>query len=376
MVALLAQVATKLPPSLGASLVGDLSRRLNTPLAIEYATSDLVVLIRSISKSEPDAASALLIAAVEAAIRGQTDRVYHLEQFLGVPVDEIAMDGGNIGRRFAKLIHWVLGRAGPSRKYTTLLVPNIDQRPRYGVDALWLLSNALYRVALKGPEPSSASIVADLLRKRDDMLRRIALEALAARPEIAGDLEWVLLDPDKWDDANSTRYEFRRALGAYWPRASDAAKHAVLAYATQASEAREIAARTDPAAGYSPDDIVRHWRRRFVHAIRLNLPQDWLDEFGPVEPLDDDRAPQMTSEWVRDSSPIGTEELQALSPDELLSLISNPSASDVPGFEWRRHEALATAVGEIVVNQLPAYVSRGSSIAKLHRRSLHRSHLV
>jgi hypothetical protein len=313
-----------------------------------------------------EAGAQLLMSVVEAALASPRDDAWHLEQILGDPVEVLVRAGGELGRPLTTCVRRLLRGIGRSRRYSTIWLRNIDRRPPHGVDARWLLPNALYRVLRAAPLDPARKLSGDLLGDRQRVLARIALAAVSDRPELMGTSDALLVDPDRWDDSGTTRYEFRRALGALWAMASEPAREALLAYAEKADEASEIIERLAAHdIEHEPGEVRREWRSRLLYRIREDLPVLWLERLGPLDPIEDDRLSEPTAEWVGSPSPVTEEELATLEPEAFLSLLRDWSPAEPRSYSDPTLEGLAGIAAAAVVSRLPEFEAFGTEFARL-----------
>lgn len=205
-----------------------------------------------------------------------------------------------------------------------------------------------------------------LLAHPEGVARRIALAAIADRPDLLDEPDRFLLAASEWDDENSTRYEFRRALGAMWPRASKEARAALLQYAAYAVEAEEIAERVTAAGiDMSPDQVRREWRGRLLHRIARDLPKAWLRRYGPLPEIEDDRIPEAISRWGREESPIEAKDLANLPVDDVMALLVSWSESERPELGDHTLAGLARMAGEVIPTRLAEFAPHTAAIAGL-----------
>jgi len=367
---LLVEVARALPPGLAVKLVPGIARRIAVPLAVDYAALEAGELAKSFADVglAPSGVD-LLLAVVDATLASPRDLDWHLEQVLTTPIEALAPAASNLGPALRSRVLRVLRKTRYGQRYSNLLVRNIDVPPRYGVDASWLLANALYRVLLANPEEQASVLTADLFNSGEPLLARIALAAICERPELAIEVDTLLLDPETWDAPDATRYEFRRALRSLWTKASEPAQRALLNYAEEALEAGEIIARLT-ASGVEHDaaELTREWRSRLLYQVREELPQDWLERVGPLNPVEDDRIPESTAEWVRSSSPVSEEELGGRNPDEVIALLREWTPDAGEGRGEPSVEGLADVAAVVVGSRLGEFADRGQDFAGLRPR--------
>ncbi len=355
-VQLLVAIARALPSSAATTLVPSLCSRLATSIRVEYLAVEIAKLVQELADDDhSDVAARLFLAATKHVSSLGRERSWHLERVLG-PTESIGGSVDAVGRGLWKLLDGALSRDRTRRRYSTLWLRNIDRRPAHRMDDVWLLANAIYRLLLAGPTERSAGFTAALLAKRDAVARRIALAAIADRPELLTDPDGLLLHSALWDEPNSTRYEFRRALGAAWPQATEAARSTLLAYAANATEAGQIIDRLDAAGITEPADaVVRRWRSHLLHRIADQLPVDWLEEFGPLEIVAEDRMPEVSVARRGSSSPIEATELSALDVDEVIALLADWSEPTERSFDAPTLEGLAATAGEVVPSRLEEF---------------------
>jgi hypothetical protein len=360
-------VARALPVEAAAQLVPTISNRITVPLGVDYAALDASRLAQELAEGgQPEAGSRLLASVVRATISAQRDMDWHLEQVLAEPLDAIATAGGDMGHPLASRVRRLVGSMGPSRRYTTLWLRNIDRRPTYGVDKRWIVPNALYRHLLAAPLVAARDLTTELLADRLPVLTRIAIAACADRPDLVVDSDPLLLDPERWDKEGTTRFEFRRSLGSLWAMASQPARDALLAYAERAAEVQGIRERL-AASGreYAEGELERLWRSRLLHRVREQVPTEWLERAGPLDPVEDERMPEPSAGWIRSESPVEATELSELAPEAFLELLRGWVPPEEPTFQGPTLQGLATAAGEVVVSRLPEFEATGAEIAGL-----------
>ena len=374
-IATLVEILRALPAAAAAPLARDVANRLSVPLAVDYAAVEASALAGDLGRAGHVSTGVdLLIAVVNAAIASPRDEAWFLEQAFGDPLDELAVADDVLARRLRACLRRLVRAQGHVRRYSTMWLPNVDRRPRYGADAVWFVANALYRCLLVMPLPAAQALVLDLLADRERVLARVALAAIADRPDAVTDGHAELLAAAAWDDESSTRYEFRRALGALWARSSDAGKVALLDYAEQASEVDEIVARlARDGIAHDADDLRRRWRSRLFFQVRDQLPADWLERNGPLETVGDERIPEPTAEWVGTPSPISEEDLAGLAPEELLRTLQAWEAPANPSFGEAGIEGLGRAAAAVMLGRLPDYAPLGVMLVVSRQPSSRRS---
>lgn len=311
-------------------MLPSLKRRLDRTQALDFVAVDVGKLVRKLGKEgHPSEGARLLVArARPLAVRDRRSS-WDLEQLLG-SVESVAAAGVPLGTDLYRLVKRTLP-ARRLRKYSTMWLRNIDRKPRHGGDAEWMLANALYRFLLVAPPSAAIACTATLLGEPEEVARRIALAAIADRSDLLDVPDPLLLDAARWDDEDSTRYEFRRALGAMWPRASKMARAALLSYAADAVEAEVFVERAATAGSdRSPDEIRRMWRGRLLHRIAHDLPKAWLKRWGPLPDVEDDRMPEMIAEWGGDASPIEADALTNFTAEQALVFLATWSEPDQP----------------------------------------------
>jgi hypothetical protein len=304
-IAILVEILRALPADVAAPLARDVANRLSVPLAVDYAAVEASALAGELGRAgQVSTGVDLLMAVVNAAIASPRDEAWFLEQALGHPLEALAWADDTLARRLRVCLRRLVRAQGRARPYSTMWLRNVDRRPRYGADAVWFIANALYRCLLVMPALEAQGLVRDLLADRERVLARVALAAIADRPDAVIDGHEILLASAAWDDESSTRFEFRRALGVLWASSSDAGKVALLEYAQQASEADEIVERlARNGVAHDTVDLRRRWRSRLLFQVRDQLPADWLERNGPLEAVEDERIPEPTAEWVGTPSP-------------------------------------------------------------------------
>jgi hypothetical protein len=366
-IAIMVEIARALPPDRAAQLVPDIARRMSVPLAVEYGAVEAAALVRELGIAGfAEAGVTLLMSVVNAAIASPRDDEWHLEQALGDPLEALAAAGDTVGRRLRACFRRLVRARGVRRRYSTLWLRNVDRRPRYGADDVWFVANALYRALLAAPLPAAKTLAADLLADRERVLARVALAAIADRPDLADQSDEILLEASRWDEEGTTRHEFRRALAGLWTNASDAGRRALLEYAEQATEAEEIIGRlTAEHIDHDPADLRRRWRSRLLHKIRDQVPLTWLAHHGPLQPIEDDRTPEPTAEWLGTTSPVGEEELAELRPEEVLAKLSDWRPPSEPGLDAATSEGLGRTAAAVVLKRLPDFSSFAAEFGDL-----------
>lgn len=357
-------IALALPAVNSVRLLPSLIRRIGSATILDFVAVDVGKLVRKLGEEDYSAEGAGLLVAMARPLAVRDRRSsWDLEQLLG-SIESVAAAGVSLGSDLYRL----LKRTFPARrlrKYSTMWLRNIDRKPRYGADAQWMLANALYRFLLAAPHSAAVECTATLLGEREAVARRIALAAIADRPDLLKVPDPLLLDAAAWDEENSTRYEFRRALGALWPRASKAARAALLKYAADAAEAGVFVERAEAAGSErSPDEIRCAWRGRLLHRIADDLPKAWLKRYGPLPEIEDDRMPDLTR-WGGDESPIEASALAELPADEAIALLTTWSEPDQHHLDGPTLAGLARTAGEVIPARLAEFAEHTEAIAGL-----------
>lgn len=358
-------IARALPVENAVRLLPSLKRRLEDATAVHLVAVDVGKLVRKLGEEgRPGQGAGLLVAIARPLALRDRHSSWELELLLG-SVESVAAAGASLGSDLYRL----LKRTFPARRlrgYSTIWLRNIDRKPRYGADAQWMLANALYRFLLAAPLSAAVACTATLLGEREKVARRIALAAIADRHDLLDVPDPLLLDAATWDEEESTRYEFRRALGALWPRASKAARAALMKYAADAVEAEAFVERA-ASAGWdrSSDEIRRMWRGRLLHRIADDLPKAWLKLYGPLPAIDDDRIPETTARWSGDESPIEADALAELPPEEALALVDTWLEPDQHHLEGPTLAGLARRAGEVIPARLAEFAEHTGVIARL-----------
>jgi hypothetical protein len=242
----------------------------------------------------------------------------------------------------------------------------VDRRPRYGAAKEWFVANALYRLILIAPLPAAQALVRDLLADMERVFARIAFAAVADRPEVLLAGDEVLEASADWDDQGSTRHEFRRALLVLWMAAGDTGRGALLGYAELASEVDEILQRlTREGIDRDPEDLRRRWRSRLLFKVRGQLSSEWLERYGPLQPIEDDRIPEPTAEWLGTTSPIGEEELAKMAPGAILQALRDWRQSSERTFESASSEGLGRAAASVMLGRVADFAPLGGELGGL-----------
>jgi hypothetical protein len=371
-VAQIVKVAQALPEAQAATLADRIAAIMQAPLAVEFAGIEAAALALRLAQSDlPTPASKLLIAVIDAAIANPRDAEWYLERALAEPIDAIARVGGDIGAALQLRLVNAVNQAGPLRDYPTMLVTRVDIRPRHRVDKIWCLANALFRVLVTSELESAKALTSKLLADPQRILARVALASVEQRPELLDKSDAVLLEAARFDDANTTRYEFRRALAVLWSAAPVDAQEAVLRYAELAEEAAEISERlaTDKVPDSpSANELRRQWRSQLLFRIREDIPAAWLERIGPLDLVDDYGPAEPTVETWIPKSPVSGDELAAMEPEAVIGVLDHWATADTPRFDTPGPEGLAIAVAGTVVSRLPEFILMGPVIANVHPR--------
>jgi hypothetical protein len=305
------------------------------------------------------------------AIASRRDAGWYLERALAEPIDAIARAGGDIGATLRPRLATAINQEGPLRHYPTMLLTRVDIRPRHHVDKIWCLANALFRVLLESRLESAKALTFELLVEPQRTFARVALAAVAQRPDLLDKSDAVLLEAARFDDANTTRYEFRRALAALWSTASVDAQEAVLRYAESAEEAVEISERlaADKVPDYpSANELRRQWRSQLLFRIREAIPVEWLERIGPLDLLEDDGPLEPRVETWSPKSPVTEDELAAMEPEAVIGVLDRWATADTSRFDAPGPEGLAVAVAGAVVSRLQEFSLMGPVVANVHPR--------
>lgn len=367
----LVELARALPRNAAASLVPALCRRLDSTAGTDYAIVDITKLVRElVEDGRIQPAAQLFIAAARRTASTTGERSWHLEQLMA-DLEGVASEVETVGRGLWNLLDAALRTDVGRRRYSTIWLKDIDRRPEFGLDTVWLFANGLYRLLLAGPLDASAVFTSRLLAKRDAVARRIALAAIADREDLLSDPDPLLGNAGRWDDSSSTRYEFRRALGSAWSRASDAARTALLAYAAEVAEAQLISERMADAGVPEPiDQVARDWRARFLHKISDRLPPEWLEIYGPLAPIAEERIPGIAVGWRGERSPTEAQELAVLDAAEVMAILTTWTEPPDRSFDGPPLEGLAAAAGEVVPPRLSEFAPLVDQIVSLRPQIL------
>jgi hypothetical protein len=364
-IGVIVDIALALPAGNALRLLPLLRQCLEQSSVLDFVAVDVAKLVRKLGEEgHPGEGHRLLVAMARLLRVRERDRSWDLEQLLG-SVESVAAAGEPLGDDLYRLLKRTLPPRR-LRKYSTMWLRNIDRKPRYGADARWMVANALYRFLLAAPLSAAVACAGTLFGEGEEVARRIALAAVADRRDLVDHPDPFLLDVALWDDEGSTRYEFRRALGAMWSRATKKARAALLKYAGEAVEADALAERAAAAGSdRSPDEIRRIWRGRLLHRIADDLPRAWLKRYGPLPPVEDDRMPEMIAEWGRDASPIAADALMNLTVERTLEFLATWNEPDQPTFDSHTLSGLASVAGEVVPLRLSEFAPHAPTIAGL-----------
>lgn len=369
-VALIVKVALALPLAHAAQLVGWIRLRMSTALVLEYAGLDAALLAQSLAVGgHPETGTSLLIAVIDAAITNPRDSEWYLEQILGSPLDAVVQAGGDIGRFLRKRLVGSFNEMGTLRRYSTMMLGRIDRRPRYRADKVWSLANALLRVLLTARLEPAKTLTSDLLTDRGGTLARVGLAAVAQRADLIENADAILRASAQFDDSNSTRYEFRRALRVLWNSASPRARQILLSYAEAAEEAQAISERLAAervADAPTPDELRRLWRSRLLFSIRDAIPSDWSDRLGQLDEVDDEGPPEPTVETVTPVSPLSEDELAAIESEALIKVFRDWEVPETRRFDGPSAEGLAIAAAAAFVSRVQEFSTLGSRFATVH----------
>jgi len=363
-IALVVEIANALPPASAAGLVHPISRALATPLAVEYASREA----GSLAKRLADAgfareAANLLLAVVRPALSSPRDLAWHIEQVLGGPLEVVARTGGEVVPGLRSCLRQLARRDRGVQRYPTLWLRNIDARPRYGVNLAWLLANALYRSLVLAPLDVARVHTDELLADRHRVFARIALAAIADRPDLLESGDALLGDPGRWDNGKATRHEYRRALGVLWACSSPAARDALLEYAARAEGASIVAEGWH--IEFDPEEVRRGWRSALLYKIHEELPSEWVSSHGPLEAIDDDLLPEPTAEWVGPTSPFTEEDLARAEPGAVLERARTWQPPHPSGFPSPSLEGLGRVLAAVVLRRLPEFEGLHTEFARL-----------
>jgi hypothetical protein len=191
------------------------------------------------------------------------------------------------------------------------------------------------------------------------------------RPQLLDNADAVLLGAARFDDANTTRFEFRLALASLWKAASVDGQEAVLRYAESADEPAQISERL--AADQVPDspgadDVRRQWRSQLLSRIREDIPAAWLERIGPLDVVEDYGPAEPSVETWIPKSPVTEDELATLEPEAVIAVLDQWATADSPRFDTPGPEGLAIAVASTVVSRLQEFSLMGPVIAGVHPR--------
>ena len=371
-VAQIVKVAQALPQAQAATLADRIAAAMLDPLAVEFAGIEAADLALRLAQSNlPSPASRLLVAVIDAAIASPRDAEWYLERATAEPIDAIARAGEDIGPGLRQRLVNAVNQAGPLRDYPTMLVTRVDIRPRHHVDKIWCLANALLRVLVTSELKSAKSLTSELIADPQRILGRVALAAVGQRPQLLDNADAVLLEAARFDDANTTRFEFRLALASLWKAASVDGQEAVLRYAESADEPAQISERltADQVPGApGADDIRRQWRSQLLSRIREDIPPAWLERIGPLDAVEDyGPAEPLVEIWIP-KSPVTEDELATLEPEAVIAVLDQWATADSARFDTPGPEGLAIAVAGTVVSRLQEFSLMGPVIAGVHPR--------
>ena len=367
-IATVVRVARQLPPGHACVLADQIGRSMAAPNAVDYAAVDAAAWARELAAAGHAAdGGKLLIAVARAAVSRPGDSDWHLEQTFDEGLETIASGTDLLAPALAKLLKSTLQADGALRRHTTLWLRQVDQKPRYGPQRAWHLANALYRVLVVEPIDAARVQTARLLDLRHPALARVALAAIAKRPELV-ETSAILADPAAWDDPSSTRHEFRRAMRALWDVSTPGQKDALLSYAEAAEEAVEIInriAKRELANAPSPDVVRRGWRSRLLHEVRHVIPNAWLERLGTLDDIADEPLPEPEALWVGPVSSLSDEDLAAMEPTEVLRECADFESQEREGFDVPTVEGLAAAAGRSISSRAAEFRGLGGQIADL-----------
>jgi hypothetical protein len=177
----------------------------------------------------------------------------------------------------------------------------------------------------------------ELLREgRTRVFRRIAALVLA-RPPLADPVVMadVLVDRESFFDPEPSP-EYRELLTVAFDQLHNRSQQVLLGWIAEGPDRNEVRSRRLAVQGSAPtDEDVEHyaalWQIRRLRLIRESLPPKWaqrydrlVQRFGEVEFITSFEV----STWWGPESPLTVEDLQALSDEELLSLLDRYEGSD------------------------------------------------
>lgn len=361
-----------LPTTLAVQLVDQIRSRMSIPLAVEFAGIEASALAHDLAQAgEVEHASALLIAVADAALRSRRDAKWHLDQILAEPVDILAVSSRTIGAALRRLLKDRLAKMGASNRYSTTWLWRIDRRSQYGADEIWLLANSLFRVLLANPLEPARALTAKLFADRQPVLARIAFAAVARRPDLMEKSGPLLFEVERWDDASTTRHEFRQALRAIWVSASDVARNTLLQYAQSAEPAAKISERLagdNVPEAPSREEVRRRWRSELLFGIRDCIPSAWLDRLGPLDFVEDNGSTEPVAEWSGPVSAVPEDELATMDPDRVMRILQSWNTADAPSLDAPGPEGLAIAAANTIASRLPQFAHLASQVTALKAR--------
>lgn len=377
------RIARALPADSATELAPQIATYMAVPLAVEYATVEAAGLVTDLASAGfGQEAATLLVAIAKAAADSERDAGWHLAQALGDPIKAVVGAGGDVANPLGALLKRLIHRRGVAGRYSTMWLHRIDQPPRHSPRKEWLVANAVYRVLLTEAIEAGVAHAGVLLGDGEPVLARVALAAIAERPDLLQASDALLTDPKRWDEPNSTRYEFRRALRSLWSGSSAGAHDALLTYAAVAEEAEEIIKRlaaADIQEYPTPEAVRQQWRSRLLYSIIECIPGEWSDRLGSLERIEDEGVPEPTAEWVRHVSPVSEEQLATMEPAAVLAAMRDFVPGQTHSLGEPSAEGLAAAAAAAISARVGEFRGCGQEIAALQPRfvsavmsSLHR----
>lgn len=184
---------------------------------------------------------------------------------------------------------------------------------------------ALYGEVLRLPAHEFASVGTELRGRREEVLRRLGIALLAARPtDDADGVHAVISDPGRWDHRNSTtRDEFRALCASALPVLDEATRRGLITYVVTAADINE---RYDEAFAGQDDapsrtQMVQDWRSLYLGAVASGLTEEEAEAVGPLSPPETPTRRRRRGVIEREPSPISSDDMAAKDPAEVVSFL-------------------------------------------------------
>lgn len=164
------------------------------------------------------------------------------------------------------------------------------------------------------------------------VFQRIALHLLRVFPQVASDLVIERLTDRKRFDTPGLRYEYTRLLQEQFGNLSPDDRARIMGWIEKGPDLAEFKVAEKRLTGREPTDegsirYAKRWRRDWLARLGSALPAEWRDRYDElVAELGAAEHPELVSRitsWVGPTSPKTTEELQAMTVDDIVAFLRN-----------------------------------------------------